>query len=458
LTFQFLTETFILTLLATILSILLTPFLLKMFADFIPDDFHFSLLRQPEVILFLIILVFVVTILSGIYPALILSGFKPILVLKNQAFANSGSSRSAWFRKSLTVAQFVIAQVFIIGTLLVSKQISFALNKDLGFKKDAIVYFRANDNQPATKKPVLFNQLNAMPGVAMVSLCSNPPSSSGTWTTIMTVNNGKKDIREEVQIKLGDTNYIRMYGLHLLAGATAPQSDTTNAVVINETYLHRLGYQDPQKIIGTQVKEYNGTPHIVGVVADFFPRSLREPIKPLAIANGTKDANVFSITLQPRNDNGSNWTATLASIQKAFHEVYPNDDFDYRFVDESIAKFYTAEKNIARLLTWATALTIFISCLGLLGLVIYITTQRTKEIGIRKVIGASVMQLIFLLSRDFIKLIGLAILIALPIAWWGSRKWLEHFAYRTPLDWWIFATGGVILLFIALAILCLRTF
>jgi len=458
LTFQFLAETFVLTMLATILSILLTPFLLKMFADFIPADFHFNLFRQPQVILFLVILVFAVAILSGLYPALILSGFKPILVLKNKAFANAGGSRAAWLRKSLTVAQFVIAQVFIIATLLVSKQISFALNKDLGFKKDAIVYFHVNSIQSAAKKPVMFDKLKAIPGVAMVSISSNPPSSSGTWTTMMTVNNGKKEIREEVQLKLGDSNYIRMYGLHLLAGTALPQSDTTNAVVINETYLHLLGYQDPQKIIGTQIKDFKGNRDIIGVVADFFPHSLREPIKPLAIANGIENASVFSIALQPRNDNGSNWTAALAAIQKTFHDVYPNDDFDYRFVDESIAKYYTAEKNIARLLAWATALTIFISCLGLLGLVIYITTQRTKEIGIRKVIGATVTQLIFLLSRDFINLIGLAVLIALPIAWWGSRKWLENFAYRTPLDWWIFAAGGAILLFIALAILCLRTF
>ena len=145
-------------------------------------------------------------------------------------------------------------------------------------------------------------------------------------------------------------------------------------------------------------------------------------------------------------------------MKKAFHEVYPNDDFDCQFFDESIAKFYKAEKNISRLLLWATGLTMFISSLGLLGLVIYITNQRTKEIGVRKVIGASVMQIIILLSRDFMRLIGLAILIAIPIAWWGSRKWLENFAYRTTLDWWLFAGGGAILLLIALAILCLRTF
>ena len=454
---QFLTETFVLTLMATVLSLLLLPFLLKMFADFIPADFHFNLLHQPGIIGFLLLLVLVVTVLSGVYPALVLSGFKPVLVLKNQSFANTGQTRTAWLRRSLTVSQFVIAQVFIIGTLLVSRQISYAINKDLGFKRDAILYFRTNYRQEAGKKPVLLDKLRSIPGVALVSISNNPPSSNGTWTSTMVVNDGKKEIRENVQVKLADSNYFRIYGLRLLAGTSAPQSDTINAVAINETYMHLLGYQDPHGIIGKQIKEWNGNPHIVGVVADFFPRSLREPIKPLVVANGTRNANVFNIKLQPRTAGGSNWTTTIAAIEKAFRSVYPNDDFDYQFVDDTIAKFYTAEKNISRLLAWATGLTIFISCLGLLGLVIYVTNQRTKEIGIRKVIGASVTNLIVLLSRDFLKLIGLAILIAVPISWWGSRKWLENFADKTSLSWWIFAAGGGALLLIALTILCIRT-
>ena len=455
--FQFLTETFVLTLLATILSLLLMPFLLKMFADFIPADFHFNLLRQPGVIGFLIGLTLIVTILAGAYPALVLSGFKPVLVLKNQAFANTAQTRSVWLRKSLTVAQFVIAQVFIIGVLLVSKQINYAINKDLGYKRDAILTVRTPYRADPKKKPVLFDKLRAIPGIALTSLSSDAPSSNGTWSSTMDFNDGKKEVREDIEVKLADSNYFRIYGLRLLAGTSAPQSDTVNAVAINESYLHLLGYQDPRAIIGKQIKEFNGNPHIVGVVADFFPHSLREPIKPLVIANGIGNAHVFNIKLQPRTADGSNWPASIAAIEKAFRSVYPNDDFDYQFVDETIAKFYTAEKNISRLLAWATGLTIFISCLGLLGLVIYVTNQRTKEIGIRKVIGATVTNLIILLSRDFLKLIGLAILIAVPISWWGSRKWLENFAYKTSLSWWIFAAGGGALLLIALIILCIRT-
>ncbi len=455
--FQFLTETFVLTLAATILSLVLTPLLLKIFADFIPEDFHFNLLQQPGVIIFLILLIVVVTILAGVYPALVLSGFKPVLVLKNQSFANTGQTRNAWLRKTLTVSQFVIAQVFIIGTLLVSRQIHYAINKDLGFNREAILYFRTNYYEPSEKKLVLLNKLKAIPGIAMLSVSSDAPSTNNTWTSTLGFNDGKKDHRDNVQIKLADSNYFRIYGLRMVAGVPVPQSDTVKEVVINETYLHLLGFQDPQKIIGQQIKEWYSNPRIVGVVKDFFPHSLRDPIKPLVIANGTKNEHVFSIKLQPRYADGSNWPVTIAAIEKAYRSVYPNDDYDYQFVDDSIAKFYKAEKNISSLLAWATGLTIFISCLGLLGLVIYITNQRTKEIGVRKVIGATVMNLIVLLSRDFLKLIGLAILIAVPISWWGSRKWLENFAYKTELSWWIFAAGGAILLLIALIILCIRT-
>jgi hypothetical protein len=272
----------------------------------------------------------------------------------------------------------------------------------------------------------------------------------------MTFNDGKKEIKDNIEVKLADSNYFRMYALRLLAGTTAPQSDTTTAVVINEKYLRLLGYQDPQAIIGKQIK-WDTNRMIMGVVADFHPRSLRDPIKPLVIANGTAGADVFNIALQPRNADGSNWTATLAAIEKAFHSTYPNDDYEYHFIDDTIAKFYTAEKNISRLLLWATGLTIFISCLGLLGLVIYITNQRTKEIGIRKVIGASVVQIVTLLSKDFLKLIAIAVVIALPIAWWGGQKWLDNFAYKTALSWWVFIAGAAALLFVALVILGLRT-
>jgi putative ABC transport system permease protein len=458
LTFQFLVETFLLTCIATFFSILFTPLLLHVFADFIPPDLHPNLALHPEIILFLIVLVLVVTLLSGFYPALVMSGYKPLSVLKNQASPDTGQTRSAWFRKSLTVSQFVIAQVFIIGTLLISKQISYALNTDYGFKRDAILYFYTNDHRSATMKAPLLYALNSIPGISRVSLSSGPPSSGSYDGSTLKYTDGKKTIEQQIELKWADTNYLRLYGLHLLAGANIPQSDTTNAVIINNSYAHLLGFQDPRQAVGKYLLWNDHPMPIVGVVADFHQKSLHESIQPLLIANGTTNASIFNVALQPQNADGTAWSSTVAKIEQAYKSIYPEDDFRYRFEDETIAKYYIAEKNVARLLFWATGLTIFISCLGLLGLAIYITNQRKKEIGIRKVIGATVTQLVVLISKDFMLLIGLAILIALPIAWWGSNEWLKNFAYKTSLSWWVFAAGGAILIVIALFILCLRTF
>jgi ABC-type antimicrobial peptide transport system permease subunit len=184
---------------------------------------------------------------------------------------------------------------------------------------------------------------------------------------------------------------------------------------------------------------------------------LHEQIKPTAIGTWTGACNTFSVALHPQTDKSGSWQAAIQKIEKSWKELYPEYDFEYQFLDESIAKFYTGEKNISRLLNWATGLAIFISCLGLLGLVIFVTNQRTKEIGIRKVIGASVAQIVSLLSRDFLKLVLIAFLVAIPIAWWGVNKWMENFAFKTSISWWIFIISGALMTIIALVTLGIQT-
>jgi len=457
LSLQFLNETFLLTLIATGLSIALTPMLLKTFADFIPREVHFSIRQQPGILVFLLLLAIVVTMLSGAYPALVLSSFKPIAVLKNQ-WAGNGGNRGVWLRQTLTVAQFVIAQVFIIGTILVARQISYVLNKDLGFKKDAIVSVFTPWTRSASQRQVLLQKLQAIPGIALISNSSAPPSSGMSNTTATKYNNGHSEIETQLQCLFTDTNYIRLFHIDLLAGNNITQCDTTNQLVINATYAHTLGFGDPRKAVGIRVNFNDRMLPIVGVIADFHQTSLRDQIKPLAILNGTDNAYMFNIALPKQDPEGTVWKTIISSVQDDLKAVYPEDDLNYQFFDESIAQFYQQEQHIARLLSWATGLAIFISCLGLLGLVIYITNQRTKEIGVRKVLGASVTQIIVLVSKDFMKLIGLAILIAMPIAWWGSHQWLENFAYQADLSWWIFAVGAAAMLVIALAVLCIRAY
>jgi putative ABC transport system permease protein len=458
--FQFLGETFLLSVAATVLSFVITPVVLKVFEDFIPAGLHFNLLRQPGVLLFLLLLLLSVSLLSGFYPAIVLSSYKPALVLKGQVAGNSGKFRGTRLRKTLTISQFVIAQVFIIATILVSKQINYTLNKDLGFKKDAIIYFNTSFRTEAARRFVLMNKLTSLSGISSISLSNVAPSLNSLHYpgSILKYKDGKKEIEAHAEVKYADSNYIPLYKIKLLAGTNLQTSDTVKSVIINETFVHTLGYKDPQAAIGKYIEWENRQFPVTGVVADFHQKSLHETIKPVVIASRTSQELMFSIALQPQHAAAGNWNNTIAAIEKAFKEVYPNDDFEYNFLDESIAKYYTAEQHISRLLMWATGLAVFISCLGLLGLVIYITSVRTKEIGIRKVIGATVAQIVLLLSRDFLQLIVIAFIIAIPIAWYGANKWLDNFAYKTNVSWWVFIMGGSIMFVIALAILCLRTF
>jgi len=452
--FQFLSETFLITLSAVIISVAFTPVVLKLFADFIPKGLKADLL-QANLILFLILLTAVVSLASGFYPAIVLSGYKPSLVLKNQTSSNSSKTRNAWLRKSLTVTQFIIAQFFIMATVLVSKQIYFALHKDLGFKKDAIITVDSPwKNRTADKNKVFLNTLHTMTQVEMVSVGGAPPSSGSTNSTLVTYKDGKKEIKTEVQLKFGDENYMKIYRLKLLVGRGLRAGDSSKSVVINANYAKVLGFRNPGEAIGKTLDHFNGvkTLQIVGVAADFYQKSLHEPIKPLALyyGAGSWQTGTFHIALKPESPGGNEWKTTIAAMGKTWKEIYPDDDFGYNFFDESIAKFYEEEQHTSKLLTWATGLSIFISCLGLLGLAIYTTNQRTKEIGVRKVLGATVAQIVTLLSTELVLLIFLAFAIVTPVAWWAMNKWMQGFTDRTTISWWIFAASGAGMLIAAI--------
>ena len=447
---QFLNETFFITIVATILSIVLVPLLLKVFADFIPANLHFNLLQQPELILFLAALIIVVSFLSGFYPALILSSYNPALVLKNVQ-VGTGGTRKALLRKGLTVSQFLIAQVFIMATIITVKQINYMLNKDMGFKKNAIIYFNTpftynNFFKSDSKRFVLFNELKSLPGIDMVSLGSAAPSSTSWSIRTMKYTDGKKDIETQVRQKDGDTNYIKLYNIKILAGRNITESDTAREYVINETYMHVLGFQKPNDVLN---KNINNKP-IIGVMADFNQQSLHEPIKPLAFSANDKYSSTFHIALKPQDAEGTSWKNSIGKIETAFKKLYPEEEFHYQFFDESIAKFYKSEQDISSLLKWATALAVFISCMGLLGLVIYTTNIRTKEIGVRKVLGASVSNIVSILSKDFLLLLAIAFVIATPLAWIAMTRWLQGFAYRTTMNWWLFVASGIIMIVVAL--------
>jgi putative ABC transport system permease protein len=452
---QFLSETFLITFIAVIISVGLVPFILRVFVEFIPAGINANLLGQPNLILFLLALTVLVSLLSGFYPAILLSGYKPVAVLKNQSISNSSKTRNAYLRKSLTVTQFVIAQFFIMATLLVSKQIYYAIHKDMGFKKDAILIINTPwKDRSISKRDVFLNKLQSIPQIERISVGGNTPiSSNNTVSTEATYKDGKKEIKIELQEKFGDENYIKVYGLKLLAGRNLRIGDTSNAFLINANYARVIGFKNPADAVGKQIDKFNGdkTMQIIGVVADFNQGSLHTPIVPLAIltSNWIYQNGTFNIALKPETAGGNEWKTAIAQIGASYKQVYPDEDFDYSFFDESIKKFYDSEQHTATLLTWATGLSIFISCLGLLGLAIYTTNQRTKEIGVRKVLGASVAQIVTLLSTEMVLLILLAFVIVTPLAWWGMNKWMQSFADRTTISWWIFVASGAGMLIMA---------
>jgi putative ABC transport system permease protein len=451
---QFLGETFFITFIATIGSVILTPVLLKMFADFTPPGLHFDLLHQPSIFLFLTLLIVFVSFLSGLYPALILSGYKPVLVLKNQFSANNNETRHVWIRKTLTVSQFVIAQFFIIATLMVSKQINYSLNADMGFTKDGIITFDTPQDTVATNTQLLLNEINAIPGVDIASTGFFSPADRGVAFTNVTYA-PKKNLNANVQIRWGDPNYIKVYNIKLLAGRDVEPSDTMKEFIINNTYAKLLGFQKPEDALGKQLTFNGKNMPVVGVMQDFRDQGTHAFISPMVFAGS--NGSTVHIRLKPNNAGGKTWQTTISKIQRAYKQIYPETDFAYKFFDETIAGMYESEINTASLLKWATGLAILISCLGLFGLVIYTTNTRTKEIGIRKVLGASVSQIVSVLSKDFVLLVLLAFVIAAPIAWWASYKWLEDFAYRTNMSWWIFALSGFAMLVIAIFTLSVQT-
>ena len=459
--FQFLSETFILTFLATILSIAILPWLLKIFSDFIPPEINFNSINQPHVWVFLLLLILVMTAFSGFYPAMVLTKFKPVTVLKNQLHEGTAKSRKAWLRKSLTVTQFVIAQFLVIATLVVSKQINFSLNKELGYKKDAIVYFRTEWNffsdKPDNRRFALLEKIKQMPEVEKVSLSSNSPAHQGASSTTMKVDNGKKEVELMTETMMADPGYFDIYKLKLVAGRLPAQSDTLKEYLVNESFTRSFGFANPIDAIGKTVFRDKKSVPIVGVLKDFHTKSTHEPIKPLAYSSVEKSSYVINMALKSESGSPGMWKAALGKVEKEFKKIYPEDDFKYYFFDETIAAFYKKEQDVSRLLKWSAGLCIFISCLGLLGLVIYTTNTRTKEIGVRKVLGASVVQIVSLLSKDLLSLVLIAFVIATPLAWLAMNNWLQDFAYRTNISWWVFAACGISMLAIALVLLSIRT-
>jgi putative ABC transport system permease protein len=447
---QFMGETLLITILALGLAFLLTQTVLTYYGDLLPKG-STDYIDWPQVGLFLSSLLVVVSLLSGWYPGWLITRFQPVAVLRGQIQLTSTPRLT--LRKSLIVFQFVIAQVFIIGAILMGQQLSYVLNHDMGFDRDAVVTmsvpFRGWTNpKDIPDKEAMRMQLVQLPGVSAVSLGNLPANqsfSSNTWE--YTGKTGKRSF--DIYRKYVDTAFVGLYRMPLLAGRTIQASDTVREFVINETTVKAMGLSRPQDAIGQVIRENGGTATpIVGVVRDFHILSFREKVPPVALMMDKANLNQFNLRLASKNP--ADWPITLAQVEQRWKQIYPDMPFAYEFYDKTIAHFYEEERTTARIINLATAVAILLSCLGLFGLATLTAFQRTKEIGIRKVLGASVAGIVALLSKDFLKLVLIALVLASPLAWWAVNRWLENYAYKISISPWVFVGAGLLAVGIAL--------
>jgi len=448
---QFLLETFLITLSATVLAVLLLPLFLHVFEGFIPKNLSLDRLDKTFIILFLIGQLMAVTILAGFYPAWVLTGYAPVLALKNQLGKNTNLSRSTWVRKALTIFQFVMAQAFLICVLVVVRQINYVTHKDMGFQKDAIVnVYIPGAFQNSAKGVVLKNELKKLTAVKAISFGNIAPAMNGWMTTAITYDQSADKESLTFDSRSGDENYLDVYQIPLLAGRNIRLLDSTSEMLINRKGLELLHIKNPQDAIGKTFE--NGQNIIVGVMEDFDLASARQAVKPV-LYTGSKQGYVLHIALD--QSHPENWKNAIDKITSSYKSVFPDDELDLRFVDEVIQNFYTQEKQLSKLLSWAVGLSVLIAGLGLFGLAIFTANQRTKEIGIRKVLGASVFQITFLLLKNLLSLVAIACLVAFPIAYYFMHNWLNDFVYRATISPWIFGLSALGL--IAFASLVLST-
>ncbi len=455
----FLAESVLFTLIAAAIGGILAGILIPVFNQLSGKTLSLWQFGMTPTLMVLLLFSLLTGIAGGFYPALFLSGFRTIPALKGQ---QGSQHANILFRKSLVTFQFVITIVLIAGSIILYQQLRYMHNKDLGFNKQQVLTFHINDPAVRTHFAQLRTQLLGNPLIEAVGGAGNPIGNNdiGSNTFNFEKNNGEIEADARMtQSFYADADYLSTLQIPLAKGrnfAADRPADTAASVLVNETLVKELGWTEP---IGKKVRmhtDMNGSTRdalVIGVVKDFSIYSLQHKIEPL----------ILQLPPVPKEDDNcyvrvsrSNAPEALRFIRSAYRSFDPSAALEYHFLDENFAKQYAAEEHQGRLLLVFTGLAIFIACLGLFGLVTFAVEQRTKEIGIRKVLGASVTGIVSLVSKDLIRPVILAILIATPIAWYGMHRWLEGFAYKIDMNIWVFAGAGLLALLIATLTVSLR--
>ena len=442
---QFLMETYVIILLAIIFGLILSQFGIRYFADILPNTFELDYLSMENLI-FLLSLSVMVLFLSGLYPAMILSGYTPIKALNNKKEFKPGFNLQYFIRKNLIILQFSSSIAFIIAVLAINNQISFLMNKDVGFNKEAVLHISTPFQSTLDNTVKLNNSLVSLSEVKSTSMSSGTLVSNSIWTSSVEHEMNGELVEVSVQTKVADTNYLALYEVPFLAGRNYTTDESE--VVINESALTALAISSPEEALGKHLVYDETDMTVVGVIKNVHTRSLHEEIRPLLVGNGIR--NLFTVNI--KLNKGANLASAVDAIQNAVKSIYPVERPEIKFLDETVEGFYQSEVRLRKILFFATIMAILISALGLFGLASFTISQRTKEISIRKVLGASVAELIVLISKEYAILIGIAFLLAAYPAWYFVKDWLSGFQYKIEVPYGIFILAGIIALILCMAI------
>jgi putative ABC transport system permease protein len=455
---QFLTESLLVNVMALGIALVLVAFFQNFFNELVSNHLSLSYLFKKGLGGYVISIGLVVVILTGVfisgfYPAFVLSSFKPILVLKGRF---SSSKRGAFLRKGLVIGQFAITVVLIIGSFVVYKQIKFMNEQKLGVNMDQLLVVSGpalvkQDTTFVTRTNALVAEMDQIPGVKNAATSFWVPGNEMGRNFNIRAQEGDQNTHYTMRFDGVSRDFLKTYGMQLVAGRDFeptdynPDYNKLNNIILNQNAVTTLGYKSPQAALGRIM--LNGTKKwtIVGVVADYHQKSLRYAIEPTMLQPAVNIQSQISIKMDTKNV-----TQTVAQIKAKYQSFFPGNLFDFAFLDQQFNDQYKNDQLFGKAFSIFGGFAIFIACLGLLGLSLFATIQRTKEIGVRKVLGASVSNIVLLLSKDFVKLVVIAIFIAGPVAWYVLHNWLQSFAYRTDISWWIFALAGLSAIIVAL--------
>jgi putative ABC transport system permease protein len=448
---QFLGETGFTTFIALLLSVGFAQIFLGFINSFLEINLALDLFNNYGLILFLAIIFISVSLLSGLYPAFVISGFKPMVAIKNQV--TNRNSSGFLLRQSLVVTQFFISQLLVIITIVIIMQMDYFTKKDLGFRRDAIINIpipeqEASDTSATTgssKMRTLANEMTKLSGVEKYSLCFSPPSSGNVMGTGFILEGQGDEMRKDTQLKAADNNYVDLFKLKLIAGENLDDLDTARSVLVNRKLTEVAGFDRPEDMIGKRIRVMRKMLPVAGVVENFHTMSLGNEIEPTIILNHIDRYQTLSLRISPQS-----FQTVLPEIQQRWEATYPESIFEYQFLDESIRQFYQGERRSSVMLSVFSFLAIAIGCLGLFGLATFMANEKTKEIGVRKVLGASVGSILFSFSKEFIKLVIIGFCLAAPVGWYFAKQYLNQFAYRIEITPVIFISGMGITVLIAL--------